>query len=142
MDFEYTPEQDMLRASVARYLANCYGFADRQTMVRSASGWRPQVWRGLSADLGILGATFSEAEGGLGGGAVESMIVMEEFGKVLAIEPWLDTVVIGGGLLRSWGGSRARELIGLVIAGQARFALAHQEPAVRFDLAEATRGEP
>ncbi len=136
MDFEYTSEQQMLRESIARYLGDRYRFAERQAMVRSAAGWRPQIWQELGEQLGILGAPFSEALGGLGGGAVESMIVMEEFGRVLAIEPWLDTIVIGGGLLRRWDHARARELIGLIIAGQLRCAFAYPEPHARFDLTD------
>jgi alkylation response protein AidB-like acyl-CoA dehydrogenase len=138
MDFNFTPEQQMLRESVSRYLADHYDFSRRQEMTRSKSGWRPQVWRGLADDIGVLGAPFSEELGGLGGGAVETMIVMEEIGKVLAIEPYLDTVVIGGGLLRRAGGAHADDMIGRIIAGEARFAFAQLEPGSRFDLADVT----
>ena len=138
MDFNFSAEQDMLRESVSRYLGDRYDFAQRQAMVRSESGWRPQIWRGLADDLGVLGAPFAEELGGLGGGAVESMIVMEEIGKALAIEPYLDTVVIGGGLLRRWGTDRARQWIARVVAGDVRFAFAQLEPGARFDLADVT----
>jgi alkylation response protein AidB-like acyl-CoA dehydrogenase len=136
MDFNFTPEQEMLRESVARYLGDQYDFQRRQAAIRSTAGWRPEVWRGLAEDIGILGAPFPEAAGGLGGGAVETMIVMEEIGKALVIEPYLDTVVIGGSLLRQWGGARASEWIGRIIAGEVRFAFAQLEPASRFDLAD------
>jgi hypothetical protein len=138
MDFEFSDEQTMLRDSVARYLADHYDFRQRQAAIRSAEGWRPRIWRGLAEDLGILGAPFSEELGGLGGGAVETMIVMQEIGKSLVIEPYLDTVVIGGGLLRRWDAPRARELITQLIAGEARFAFAQLEPGARFDLADVT----
>ena len=138
MDFNFSAEQDMLRESVSRYLGDRYDFAQRQAMVRSESGWRPQIWRGLADDLGVLGAPFAEELGGLGGGAVESMIVMEEIGKVLAIEPYLDTVVIGGGLLRRWRTDLARQWIARVVSGDVRFALAQLEPGARFDLADVT----
>jgi alkylation response protein AidB-like acyl-CoA dehydrogenase len=136
MDFNFTPEQQMLRESVSRYLADHYDFSQRQEMTRSKSGWRAQVWRGLADDIGVLGAPFSEKLGGLGGGAVETMIVMEEIGKVLAIEPYLDTVVIGGGLLRRAGGAYADAMIGRIISGEVRFAFAQLEPGSRFDLAD------
>jgi alkylation response protein AidB-like acyl-CoA dehydrogenase len=136
MDFSFTAEQEMLRDSVARYCGDHYAFPQRQALVRSAAGWRPEVWRGLAEDIGMLGAPFPEAAGGLGGGAVETMIVMEEIGKALVIEPYLDTVVIGGSLLRQWGGARATEWIGRIIAGDVRFAFAQLEPASRFDLAD------
>lgn len=133
MDFTLTPEQEMLRDSVARFLADHYAFATRQAMVRSGAGWRPAVWRGLADDIGVLGAAFPEALGGLGGGAVESMVVMEEIGRSLAIEPYLETVVVGGSLLCAWGGPRAREWITAVIAGDVRFALALSETSHRYD---------
>ena len=138
MDFNFTAEQEMLRDSVARYCGDHYSFPQRQAVLRSEAGWRPGFWRGLADDVGILGAPFDEAMGGLGGGAIETMIVMEEIGKALVIEPYLDTVVIGGGLLRRCGTARAAELIGGIIAGEVRFAFAHLEPSSRFDLANVT----
>jgi alkylation response protein AidB-like acyl-CoA dehydrogenase len=137
MDFNFTSEQEMLRDSVARYFGDHYAFPQRQAVIRSEEGWRPGFWRGLADDVGILGAPFDEAMGGLGGGAVETMIVMEEIGKALVIEPYLDTVVIGGGLLRHCGTARASELIRGIIAGEVRLAFAHLEPSSRFDLANA-----
>ena len=142
MDFNYTPEQDMLRESVARYLADHYDFRARQAMVRSASGWHPEIWRGLAEEIGVLGASFPEAHGGLGGGPVESMIVMEEIGRSLAIEPYLETVVVGGGLLQAWNAPRAGEWLQAIASGQARFALAQLEPGHRYDPAAVeTRAE-
>jgi alkylation response protein AidB-like acyl-CoA dehydrogenase len=135
MDFNFTAEQEMLRDSVARYFADHYDFAQRQAMIRSREGWRPRVWTGLANDIGVLGAPFSEEVGGLGGGAIENMIVMEEIGRALAIEPYLETIVIGGGLLRRWNTPRARELVDQVMAGEVRFAVAQQEPGRVFDLA-------
>src|SRR4051794_18039286 len=133
MDFNFTAEQDMLRESVSRYLSDRYDFPGRQATVRSSAGWRPEIWRGFAQDLGILGAPFSEAQGGLGGGPVETLVIMEELGKALVIEPFLDTVVLGGGLLRRWQGTRGAELIAAVINGDARFAFACLEPGTRFN---------
>jgi alkylation response protein AidB-like acyl-CoA dehydrogenase len=133
MDFNFTAEQDMLRDSVSRYLADRYDLPQRQATLRSGVGWRPDVWRGFAHDLGVLGAPFSEAEGGLGGGPVETLVIMEEFGKALVIEPFIDTVVLGGSLLRRWGSERAGELIAAVINGDARFAFACLEPGTRFN---------
>ena len=142
MDFEFTPEQHMLRESLARYFTDNYGFARRQAMLRSAPGWRPDVWRGLAEDLGVLGASFDVQDGGLGGGAVENMVVMEEIGRALVIEPYLETVVVGGALLRRWDSPLARDWIGRVIAGEVRLAFAQLEPGSRFDLPHvATRAE-
>ena len=87
MDFNYTDEQTMLRDTVARYLADTYTFDARMAVVNGKAGWNPATWQAFAQELGILGAPFSEAHGGLGGGALENMIVMEEFGRALVIEP-------------------------------------------------------
>ena len=138
MDFDFTPEQAMLRESVARFLADTYSFEQRQALVRSNPGWSPTRWRALAEDLGILGAGFDVEHGGLGGGAVEHMIVMEEFGRALAIEPYLETTVIGGALLRSVEAAQAAEWTARIIAGEVRFAFAHLEPHSRYDLQHVT----
>jgi alkylation response protein AidB-like acyl-CoA dehydrogenase len=135
MDFEFTEEQSMLRDTVAAYLADNYDFAARRKVVTSDAGWRPQVWKAFAEDLGILGAAFAEDLGGLGGGPIENMVVMEEFGKALVIEPYLGTVVIGGGFLKHSGHARAAELIGAIVEGKAIFAFAYAEPKGRYNLA-------
>ncbi len=104
-------------------------------MIASSGGRDPGIWKALATDLGILSAPFSEEQGGLGGGALENMIMMEELGKVIAIEPYLQTVVIGGGALRAAGGALADALIPEIIAGNAIIAFAYAEPQGRYDLA-------
>ena len=136
MDFNFTEEQSMLRDALARYLADRYDFETRRGITRTDAGWQPAVWRAFAEELGILGAAFSEAHGGLGGGAVENMIVMEELGKALVIEPYLETVVVGGGFLKHAGGAAADALIGQIIAGTATCAFAHAEPQGRYNLAD------
>ena len=135
MDLSFTDEQSMLRDSVAAYLQDHYDFEKRRGALRSAAGWRPEVWKALAQDLGILGAAFPEDLGGLGGGPIETMVVMEEFGRALVVEPYLGTVVIGGGFLRRAGGATAHGLIGEIIAGEAIIAFAQAEPQSRYDLA-------
>jgi alkylation response protein AidB-like acyl-CoA dehydrogenase len=138
VDFSFTPEQEMLRESLARYFADTYSFPRRQAMVRSEQGWAPGAWRGLADDLGVLGAGFDPDVGGLGGGAVEHLVVMEEIGRALAIEPYLETAVLGGGLLRRWDSPRAREWIERIVAGEVRLVFAHLEPPARYDLQHIT----
>ena len=87
MDFSFTDEQSMLRDTVASYLADHYSFDQRRAALRAEPGWRPEVWKAFADELGILGAAFSEDQGGLGGGYTENMIVMEELGKSLVVEP-------------------------------------------------------
>jgi alkylation response protein AidB-like acyl-CoA dehydrogenase len=136
MDFSFSQEQTMLRDSVARYLSDRYDFSQREAAIHSQAGWRPEVWKAFAEELGILAAPFSEELGGLGGGAIDNMIIMETLGGALVVEPYLETVVIAGGLLKRLGSDRATELIGQIIAGEALFALAHLEPGARYGLAD------
>ena len=134
MDFSFTEEQTMLRDSVAAYLADNYDFDKRRAAIATAAGWRPEVWKALADDLGLLGASFPEDLGGFGGGPTEVMVVMEELGKALVVEPYLGTVVIGGGFLKRAEGKFAKDLIGEIIGGSARFAFAWAEPQARYCL--------
>lgn len=134
MDFNTTDEQTMLRDTVARYLADTYSFDARMKTVHGDKGWNPGVWKAFAEELGILGAPFAEAHGGLGGGAIENMIVMEEIGRALVIEPYLSTVVIGGGALKASGGGLADAVIPEIIAGNAVIAFAQAEPKSRYSL--------
>ena len=135
MDFSFTDEQSMLRDTVASYLADHYDFDTRRTAIKSASGWRPEVWKAFAEELGILGAAFPEELGGLGGGPTDNMVVMEEFGKALVVEPYLGTVVIGGGFLKHAAPAGAEEIIGKIIAGEVTIAFAYAEPQGRYNLA-------
>ena len=134
MDFSFTEEQSMLRDTVASYLADNYGFDQRRAALGREPFWRPDVWSAFADELGILGAAFPEALGGLGGGYTENMVVMEELGKALVVEPYLGTVVIGGGFLKHGAPAGAEEMIGQIIAGKAIFAFAYAEPQGRYNV--------
>ncbi|MGH6787174.1 MAG: acyl-CoA dehydrogenase family protein [Novosphingobium sp.] len=136
MDLSFTETQDMLRETLARFLADNYGFEARQKMIASDEGRDPGIWRALSQELGLTSAPFAEAHGGMDGGAIENMIMMEELGKVIAIEPWLQTVVIGGGALKAAGGALADEVIPQIVGGAAVIAFAYAEPQGRYNLAD------
>ncbi len=136
MDFSFSEEQSMLRDTVASYLQDKYDFETRRKAIRSESGWRPEVWKAFAEELGILGAPFSEEHGGLGGGAIDNMIVMEEFGKALVVEPYLSTVVIGGGFMKHSSYAGAGEVIGRIIEGGAVISFAYAEPQGRYNLAD------
>jgi alkylation response protein AidB-like acyl-CoA dehydrogenase len=135
MDFTFTETQDMVRETLSRFLADTYDFDKRQKMIASDSGRDPAIWKALAQELGMLGAPFSEMHGGLGGGHLENAIVMEELGKVMAIEPYLQTVVIGGGALKAVGGAVADAVIPEIIAGNVIIAFAYAEPQGRYNLA-------
>jgi alkylation response protein AidB-like acyl-CoA dehydrogenase len=132
MDFNFTEEQSMLRDTIASFLQDKYDFETRRKIVSSDSGWRADYWKAFAEELGILGAPFSEDLGGLGGGAIDNMIVMEEFGKALVIEPYLGTVVIGGGFLKHSGYSNAASVIEGIIGGTTTIAFAYAEPQARY----------
>ncbi|HEX7759206.1 MAG TPA: acyl-CoA dehydrogenase family protein [Caulobacteraceae bacterium] len=132
MDFTFTEEQSMLRDTVASYLQDKYDFETRRKITASEAGWRPDYWKAFAEELGILGAPFSEELGGLGGGATENMVVLEEFGKALVVEPYLGTVVIGGGFLKHSGYAGASDLIGKIIGGEVITAFAYAEPQGRY----------
>ncbi len=135
MDFTYTETQDMVRDTLARFLADTYDFDARQKRINNDDGRDPGIWRALAQDLGLLGAAFDEAHGGLGGGHLENVILMEEFGKVIATEPYLQTVVLGGGALKAVGGAQAEAHIPSIISGETIIAFAYAEPQGRYDLA-------
>lgn len=132
MDFSFTEEQSMLRDTVASYLADHYSFEQRRDALKAEPGWRPNVWKAFAEELGILGAPFSEELGGLGGGSTENMVIMEELGKALVVEPYLGTVVIGGGFLKHSNYAGASDLIGGIIGGQTIIAFAYAEPQARY----------
>ena len=136
MDLSTTETQDMLRDTLAKFLADTYGFEARQKMIDSPEGRDPGIWKALSSELGLTCAPFAEELGGMGGGAIENMIMMEELGKVIAIEPWLQTVVAGGGALSAAGGALAEATIPQIISGDCLIAFAYAEPQGRYNLAD------
>jgi alkylation response protein AidB-like acyl-CoA dehydrogenase len=136
MDFTLTDEQRLLKDSVERLLADRYGFDARQRYMAGPAGWSGEMWRAY-ADLGLLGLPFDEGDGGIGGGPVETMIVMEAIGRALALEPFLATVVLGGGLIRRGGSAALRAaLVPQIAAGDLRVAFAHAERQARYDIAD------
>ncbi|MGY0575498.1 acyl-CoA dehydrogenase family protein [Bradyrhizobium sp. RDM12] len=135
MDIEFTEEQELLRSSVQRMLRDQYSFEARSKIVASEDGWSRRQW-GAFAELGLLAAPFSEESGGVGGGPLSTMIVAQEFGRHLVVEPYVETVVLAGGLIEHVGSKEQKQAsIPDIIAGQKIWALAWTEKASRFDLA-------
>jgi pimeloyl-CoA dehydrogenase small subunit len=136
MDFDLTEEQRLLRESVERLLADRYDFAKRRAYSAEPEGWSRALWA-LYAELGLLGLPFAEDEGGFGGGPIEVMLVMEALGRVLALEPYLATVVLGGTALRLAGTEAQKSAILPQIAeGNMILAFAHGERQARYDLTD------
>src|ERR1700719_79866 len=134
MDFDLSEEQRLLKESVDGLLTDSYEFEQRKKYMKEKGGWSQAVWSKL-AEQGLLGLPFAEDDGGFGAGAVETMIVMEALGKALVLEPYLPTVVIGGGLLRRGGSTeqKAAHIPG-IIDGSKSFAFAQLEKNSRYDL--------
>ncbi len=136
MDFSFSEEQRLLRDSLQGFLRNTYDADSRRKAVASEAGWRPEIWRALAQDVGVLGAALPEEMGGLGGGPVDTMVVMTELGRSLVVEPFLETVVIGAGLLKRVDSPAAREAVEQIIGGELITTLAWGEPTARYDPAD------
>ncbi len=133
MDFDLSEEQSLLKESVERLLADRYGFEERRSYMASAEGWSADMWARY-AEMGLMALPFAEADGGLGGTPVETMIVMEAMGRALVLEPYLPTVVLGGGFLRFGGNEDQRaEYVPPLGDGSLKLAFAHTERHSRYD---------
>ncbi|WP_405139180.1 acyl-CoA dehydrogenase family protein [Nocardia sp. NBC_01388] len=133
MDFSFTAEQELLRDTVTEFLAARYDLENSRAAARIGAGWQPQVWRGLAQEVGILGAALPESVGGIGGGPVETMIIAEALGGALVVEPYIDTVVVGGGLLRRATGKRAEDLLAGITEGAVITGFAALEAQSGYD---------
>src|SRR6201999_4580106 len=134
MDFDLSEEQRLLKESVDGLLGSSYDFDQRKKYMAEKGGWSKALW-GRLAEQGLLGLPFSEDDGDFGAGGVETMIVMEALGKALMLEPYLATVVLGGGFLRRGGSAeqKAAHIPG-IIDGSKTFAFAQLEKNSRYDL--------
>jgi pimeloyl-CoA dehydrogenase small subunit len=136
MDFELSDEQKLLKDSVERLLRDQYDFEARRKYAQEPEGFSRKLWKQY-AELGLLALPFEEKYGGIGGSSVDSMIVMEIFGRALVIEPYFATVVLAGSLLRHGGNQQQRDLLLPKIAcGELLMAFAHSERQSRYNLAD------
>jgi hypothetical protein len=134
MDFNYSEEQNLLADSVTKFIGNDYSYELRRKRTATADGFDRATWNTF-AELGWLAVPFSEEDGGIGGGPIETMIVMEEFGKGLVVEPYVSSVILAGTALKVAGSAEQKaELIGGIIDGSRLLSLAYFEPQARFDL--------
>jgi alkylation response protein AidB-like acyl-CoA dehydrogenase len=124
MDFNLSKEQELLRDGLGKFLSTRYDLEKSRAAAKTGAGWQPDIWRGFADELGILGAALPEDVGGIGGGPVEVMVIAEALGHALVIEPYIDTVVVAGGLLQRAG---ATALLEKVADGSAIVALAAAE---------------
>lgn len=138
MDFSFSEEQGLLQDSVQRFIQNDYAFDARQKLLKTDEGFSRDNWASF-AELGWLALPFSEESGGFGGTAVETMIVMEEFGKGLVVEPYVSTVIMAGSVIEAGGTAAHKEgALAEIMAGSKLASLAYVEPQARFNLADVT----
>lgn len=130
MNFELTEERQMLQDTLRRYLSDKYTTATRNQILASDTGMSSEIWSAL-AELGVIGALFTEEQGGFGGAGFDLAVVFEELGRAGVVEPFLDGALIGGRLMAAAGRD---DLVDGVIAGTVHLALAHGEPSGRYDL--------
>jgi pimeloyl-CoA dehydrogenase small subunit len=134
MDFEFSEEQQLLKDSIEGLLTDKYDFEQRKKILDGKDGWSHEIWKQF-AELGILGLPFAEEHGGIGGGPVETMIVMETIGKALVLEPYLPTVVLAGGFIRRFGtDAQKNKYLPQIAEGKITGAFAHTERQSRYDL--------
>ena len=102
MDFTFNEEQTMIQDQVEQFVQKEYDWETRQKLSNSDLGFGADNWKTF-AELGWLGIAISEDSGGFGGSAIETMLIMEEFGKGLIVEPFLETIVMSSGLIDQHG---------------------------------------
>jgi len=133
VDFSYTDVQQMLQDSVQKFVQKSYDFDTRNTILNSEKGYSNENWQ-LFAELGWLAVPFSEEDGGLGGSAVDLMVIMEEFGKANLIEPYTAAAVLSGSLVAELATGEAKTmLVESIIGGELLLASAFAEPGSRFN---------
>lgn len=133
MNFDLTEERQMLQDSLRRFLRDKYDTKTRNDIIASDSGMSADLWNEL-AGLGIIGALFTEDQGGFGGAGFDIAVVFEELGRAGVVEPFLDTAVLAGGLIADLGNAEQLGHVEDVIGGALQLAFAHGEPTSRYDL--------
>ncbi len=136
MEFNLSDEQKLLRDSLDRFIEREYTFDKRRQFAESEAGFSRDIWAKF-AELGWLGVGIDEADGGYGGTAVDTMIIMEGFGRGLVVEPYLSTVVMGANFLKFGGtASQRKAILPALVEGKQMLAFAYFEPQARFNLAD------
>jgi len=138
MNFDLSEEQQLIQDSVARFVQDNYALEQRVALSARDPGFSTTYWQTM-AELGWLALPFDEADGGFGGNQIDTMVVMEQFGKGLVLEPYLASIVMGGGALKRGGSTELKaEILPGVIDGSRQLTLAYAEEQARFDLHDVT----
>ena len=138
MDFKLTEEQQMLQETAERLVRDVYDFESRNKFSQSEAGFSTAFWQQLG-ELGLTAIPFSEELGGFGGGGVETMLIMEQLGKGICLEPYMESVILAGGLISQLGSdAQKEELLGAIATGELQAAVALDELNSHYDLANVT----
>ncbi len=136
MNFDLTDEQRLLQESVSRFVADNYSLEKRNALIQAEPGFSAQYWKQF-AELGWLALPFAEEDGGIGGNAIDVMLLLEQLGRGLVVEPFLANVVLAGGVLRRAASTAQRaQWLPALIDGSSHYALAFAETQARYDLAD------
>ncbi|MDH6242771.1 acyl-CoA dehydrogenase family protein [Mycobacterium sp. OTB74] len=127
MDFTLSDEQELLRDGLSKFLSSRYDLETSRAAAKTGPGWQPVIWQSFADELGILGAALPESVGGIGGGPVEVMLIAEALGHALVIEPYVDTAVVGAGLLLRADNTAANAVLEKIASGTAVVAIAAAE---------------
>ena len=134
MNFELSEEQKMIQQSVERFVQENYDLINRVKISSEDPGYSQEYWTAM-AELGWLGLAFSEEEGGFGGNQIDTLVLMEQFGKGLVLEPFLANIVLGGGAIKRGGSPAIKEsILPNLIEGNLQVTLAYAEEQSRFDI--------
>ena len=134
MNFELSEEQKMIQQSVERFVQENYDLPKRVEISSKDPGYNKEYW-GSMAELGWLGLPFEEKDGGFGGNQIDTLVIMEQFGKGLVLEPFIANVVLGGGAIQIGGSEELKkEMLPGLIEGSKQMTLAYAEQQSRFDL--------
>ena len=134
MNFELSEEQKMIQQSVERFVQENYDLSNRIKISSEDPGYSKEYWSSM-AELGWLGLAFDEEDGGFGGNQIDTLVLMEQFGKGLVLEPFLANIVLGGGAIKRGGSASLKEsIIPSLIDGSLQLTLAYAEEQSRFDL--------
>ena len=134
MNFELSEEQKMIQQSVERFVQENYDLPKRVEISSKDPGYSKEYWSSM-AELGWLGLPFEEKDGGFGGNQIDTLVIMEQFGKGLVLEPFIANIVLGGGAIQIGGSEKLRkEMLPSLIEGSKQMTLAYAEQQSRFDL--------
>ena len=138
MDFKLTEEQQMLQETAQRLVRDAYTFSNREKFSESEAGFSPEFWQQMG-ELGLTAIPFPEELGGFGGSGIENMLIMQELGKGLCLEPYMESVVLAGGLITQLGSdAQKEELLAGIASGELQAAVALEEQQSHYDLSHVT----